>query len=75
MTFTRYEIRWTWHRSFYEGGDYLEYTPFDTLDGAKTYVSKHPNLCKSDYDNDVTCAICKVVLHSTWEDVEVLERL
>lgn len=75
MTFTRYEIRWTYHRCFYEGGDDFEYMPFDTLSDAKAYVSKHKDTCKSDSNNDVTCGIYKVILHSNYDETEEIERL
>ena len=37
----RYEIRWLYHRCFYEGGDTFEYVPFDTLKDAKDYIKKN----------------------------------
>lgn len=73
MTFTRYEIRWYHHRCFYEGGDTMEYIPFDTLAQAERYAREHEQDCVSSGDCD--CGIYKVVLHSTYDDPTLIEQL
>lgn len=73
MTFTRYEIRWIYHRCFYEGGDKMEYVPFDTLKQAREYARSKKDLCKS--DSDCECGIYKVVLHSDYDEPTLVERL
>ena len=73
MTFTRYEIRWYYHRSFYEGGTTMEYVPFDTLAQAREYIDTHRDECKS--EGNCECGLYKVVLHSTYDEPTELETL
>lgn len=68
MYFTRYEIRWIIHRSFYEGGDTFEYIPFDTLEEAKRYIKEHMELCKGS-------GLYKVRLYSTYDIPELIKEL
>lgn len=73
MYFTRYEIRWYYRRCFYEGGDSMEYAPFDTLEQAKAYAKEHPHTCKSSGNCD--CGIYKVKLFSTYDEPTLIEEL
>ena len=73
MYFTRYEIRWLYRRCFYEGGDKLEYMPFDTLEQARSYVRLNRELCKS--DSECECGIYKVELHSNYDVPVLIEKL
>lgn len=73
MTFTRFEIRWYYRRCFYEGGDTMEYIPFDTLKEAQNYAEEHQDTCKSESGCD--CGIYKVVLHSNYDEPTLVKQL
>ena len=73
MYFTRYEIRWYYRRCFYEGGNTMEYTPFDTLSEARKYAKEHKDECKS--FGNCECGIYKVKLYSTYDVETLIETL
>ena len=73
--FVIYEIRWHYRRTFYEGGDTMEYIPFDTLEQAKEYAKEHPTTCQSDKREDVTCGIYRVRLYNNYDIEELLIEL
>ena len=73
MKIIRYEIRWNYRRSFYEGGDCFEYVPFDTKGEAIEYINENQDICKS--DNDCKCGLYKVVLYPNYESTELLIEL
>lgn len=74
MTFKRYEIRWEYFRSFYEGGYTFEYLPFDTKAEALAYINEHPDECKSDPADNMICTLYLVTLHSHCDEGEVVLR-
>lgn len=73
MSFTRYEIRWYYRRCFYEGGDTMEYMPFDTRKEAEKYADEHKEECKSYGGCD--CGIYKVKLYSDYDCPTLVKQL
>lgn len=73
MRFTRFEIRWHYRRCFYEGGDSMEYIPFDTLEQAEKYAQNHQASCASDCECE--CGIYKVDLYSTYDNAKLIKKL
>ena len=70
MHFVRYEIRRETKRTFYEGGDSLEYIPFNSLEGARVYIATHPEEMKASEGETLT--LCKVLLYPSYDVPEVI---
>ena len=73
VMFIRYEIRWLFHRCFYEGGDTFEYIPFDTLKDAENYIIENKNKL---HNNDADfVGLYKVGLFSNYDVPQLIRKL